>query len=240
MPLDRRATIRIEDAEGDVLEIPVWCDEQSGGSSDVQVSGGVQTTAVRNFIIRHDPRIARAAVSQIEVVDRFGDTWNADTVSLSDARDRFISIQAIREVGASDVPDTPAPAGALTFTAGADRFTRGVRSFRWYVSDLASDPSAHVGDEYNVDTPLNQNINGPNSNRGIFASWKADATMDEDVINTGDPPDSPVDRYEFVGRAVITIPTTSLTSGYLFVFWYDDSFLNNPDTADITFRAEAE
>ncbi|MCY4385400.1 MAG: hypothetical protein OXE44_19900 [Nitrospinae bacterium] len=227
MPLDRRITLTITDAQDDVLELYLWAEEQSAGSSDIESGGVVRTSAVQNFLVRHDERIARAAVSQLAIRDRFGHAWQVDSVSLSNARDRFISIQAIREV--TDIvdvdPGDQAPP-ALTFTQGAALFDSGSREWRWFVSQEVA-PDAYQGELYDVEST-------PDIEGGIFASWNPDADIDLQIfINRAD-----VQDYSF-GEQVIRLPATELTTGHLFVFFYDDNLRSNPDAATFAPRGDA-
>ena len=106
MALDRRITIKIEaigtrDSNGTyipgpVAEYPVWAERRSAGSSDQATSGGFITQSAQNYIVRWFQALELADISLVEVEDEFGITWDADSVSPSDARRRLITLQVLR------------------------------------------------------------------------------------------------------------------------------------------------
>ena len=108
MALDRRITIRIraegtrdghgEYVPGAVTEYPVWAEQRGAGSADTVTPQGTEVTAVRAYTVRHFEALAEAPISRVDVVDHRGHVWNAENITLSDARRRFIDISALRAV----------------------------------------------------------------------------------------------------------------------------------------------
>ena len=122
MALDRRITIKIEapgrratqddvDAgvmvdgvlvgageyiPGPVTAYPVWAERRSAGSSDQATTGGFITQSAQNYGVRWFQDLELANIALVEVEDEFGITWDADSISPSDARRRFINLQVLR------------------------------------------------------------------------------------------------------------------------------------------------
>lgn len=109
MPLDR--VIQLERDEGDfnssgeyeydwqmIGGSPVWAQQNSAGSSDVETGAGVLVQAARNYTIRWRADLFDISPAKLRIVDDLGHIWNVDGVSESDNRRRVIGIQCIREV----------------------------------------------------------------------------------------------------------------------------------------------
>lgn len=108
MALDRRITVKIsgegfrdehgEYQPGPVTDYPLWADQAGAGSVDTETSAGIVITAARTYTVRWFEELISATIPNVAIVDDLGHTWNADSVSESNARRRYISISAVREV----------------------------------------------------------------------------------------------------------------------------------------------
>ena len=106
MPFDTRITIQIqaegyrnefgEYQEGAVTDYSVWADESGAGSIDSPTEGGLIVTSGRTFLVRWFRELAVAPESFVKITDNLGQSWYSDGISLSDARRRFIVINAAR------------------------------------------------------------------------------------------------------------------------------------------------
>ena len=83
---------------GAITEYPVWADQAGAGSVDTETSAGIVITAARTYTVRWFEELITATIPNVAIVDDLGHTWNADSVSESNARRRYISISAVREV----------------------------------------------------------------------------------------------------------------------------------------------
>ena len=109
MPFDTRITILIqaeghrnefgEYVEGVTTEYPRWADESGAGSADLAASGGLFLTSVRTFLVRWFRELAVAPETFVDVRDNLDQQWHSESISLSDARKRFIVISAARVPG---------------------------------------------------------------------------------------------------------------------------------------------
>lgn len=232
MPLDRRITINILDFEGDTLALPVWAEETGAGSSDSADGGSFITQAVQNFLVRHDDRLAQVAVHQVSVTDRFGHVWDADSISLSDARDRFISIQAIRRVETTDIVDPSDPVTTpATFALEATEQT-GIYRWARTTNQLA------VSDYYNQDgfgtrmiaTFVNDELVLSNQD-GPFSTWSADEILDTAELNARG---GPLSGNAYDGRTFDMPRSPSLlgSMAFLIVFWIDRGTPGERDNPD--------
>ena len=108
MPLDRVITLE-RDEGGFVLGEyvpdwqpidggPMWAQQNSAGSSDVETSGGVLVQAARNYTIRWRADLFDVSPALLRIIDDLGHTWNVDSIAESDHRRRVIGIQCLREV----------------------------------------------------------------------------------------------------------------------------------------------
>ena len=106
MALDRRVTVNIrapdtrnefgEHVPGEVTAYPLWAEQRGAGSVDVEEVGGVELRHSRSYTVRYFVEAARAGIDGVSIVDADGDTWNAESIIESDARRRFLVIQAVR------------------------------------------------------------------------------------------------------------------------------------------------
>ena len=69
----------------------------AAGSSDTATSGGTVITSVRNYSVRWFHALAVSVIAFVSIEDEDGLIWDADDVSLSDARRRAITISALRQ-----------------------------------------------------------------------------------------------------------------------------------------------
>ena len=108
MPLDRRITVIItpegeysefgEFEEGTPVPYPMWAEQRGAGSVDTNTPGGIFVSGVRSFTVRYFAALANASIATVSIRDADGNIWNADSLSESDARKRYIGIDAVREV----------------------------------------------------------------------------------------------------------------------------------------------
>ena len=106
MPFDTIITINIgslgdydehgEYQPGPVTSYEVWADESGAGSIDTPSVGGAVITAGRTFLVRWFQELAVTLDTFITITDNLGQTWYSDGISVSDARQRFIVINAGR------------------------------------------------------------------------------------------------------------------------------------------------
>ena len=109
MPFDTIITIHIEalgmrDEHGEyvpgpVTDYEVWADETGAGSIDTPTVGGLIVTAGRTFLVRWFRELAVTFDPFVTITDNLGQTWYSDGISVSDARQRFIIINAGRSGG---------------------------------------------------------------------------------------------------------------------------------------------
>ena len=71
---------------------------RGAGSVDTETQGGIVITAARTYTVRWFEELITATIPNVSIIDELGHAWNADSVSESNARRRFISISAVREV----------------------------------------------------------------------------------------------------------------------------------------------
>ena len=107
MPLDRRITVIItadgeydqygEFQPGVPVEYPMWAEQRGAGSVDTNTPGGIYVSAVRSYTVRYSAALVDASIATVTIRDADGNIWNADSISESDARKRYIGIDALRE-----------------------------------------------------------------------------------------------------------------------------------------------
>ena len=107
MPMDRRVIIQLmaegyrdpdlqgEYVPGDITAFPRWATEQSAGSVDTNTIGGVRVDRSINFTVRWFKALADTPINFVSVVGSDGQTYNADNVTMSDERNRFIIIEGV-------------------------------------------------------------------------------------------------------------------------------------------------
>ena len=83
--------------DGPTASYPVWAEQRAAGSSDTATSGGTVITSVRNYSVRWFHALAVSVIAFVSIEDEDGLIWDADDVSLSDARRRVITISALRQ-----------------------------------------------------------------------------------------------------------------------------------------------
>ena len=81
---------------GPETDYEVWCDESGAGSIDTPSVGGLVLTSGRTFLVRWFRELALAPESFVSITDNLGQNWYSDGISVSDARQRFIVINAGR------------------------------------------------------------------------------------------------------------------------------------------------
>ena len=107
MPFDTRIRIDIQalghrDEFGEYVDGPttsynVWADESGAGSGDTPTGGGLIVTSGRTFVVRWFRALDVAIEPLVTVVDNVGLRWYSDGISKSDARKRFIVVNAMRQ-----------------------------------------------------------------------------------------------------------------------------------------------
>ena len=107
LPLDRIITLLLEADgtfvdgvynPGPITEHRVWARRVSAGSTDAVDSGSglLRIRSVVEWTIRYREDVAQHAITRLYVRDEEGNTWNAEEISESDMRRRYITISAIR------------------------------------------------------------------------------------------------------------------------------------------------
>ena len=81
---------------GEAIPYEVWADESGAGSIDTPTEGGLIITSGRTFLVRWFQELAVALDTFVTVTDNLGQTWYSDGIGVSDARQRFIVINAGR------------------------------------------------------------------------------------------------------------------------------------------------
>ena len=106
MPADRRVIIQLQAegyrdngglwVEGEITDYPRWATEQGAGSVDTATIGGTRVDRTINFTVRWFKVLADTPVDRVGVVGSDGFTYNADNVTASDERKRFITIEGVQ------------------------------------------------------------------------------------------------------------------------------------------------
>lgn len=234
MPLDTRVKIDIEALgtrddtgvyiPGVTTSYPLWCDEMKSRDDDHLETAGARTISVRHFRVRYFRALAVANVALVSLVDSLGQTWNPDSVDLSDERKRFILIRCVRDISSPDsggmtngeteeeteiMPSSDALALAPTEQSGIRRFARTQELVN--VADFYEDGFARLIQATFVnDEVITLSTNGP---RGTFS---ADEALDDSEINDSGGP------FGDTGRQFYP-PTTAPneTQLYFFCYWVD-------------------
>ena len=246
MPLDTRVTIDIEAIgtrddtgvyiPGVTTSYPVWCDEMKSRSDDHIEDAGARTIQVRHFRVRYFRALAVANVALVSLTDSLGQTWNPDSVDLSDERKRFILIRCVRDISSPDTGGmtngdteeetelTPSDSLALAPTeqAGIRRYARTQELVN--VADFYEDGFARLIQATFVnDEVITESTNGP---RGTFS---ADDALDDSEINESGGPFGDTGRQFY--------PPTSAPSEaqlYFFIYWIDRTSDGSPEPDSVT------
>ena len=106
MPFDTIITINIaalgtfdehgEYTPGASTPYEVWADQTGAGSSDALTTGGTTIVSGRTFLVRWFRELAVAPESLVTITDDLAQSWYSDGISVSDARQRYIVINALR------------------------------------------------------------------------------------------------------------------------------------------------
>ena len=106
MPFDTIITISIASdgtfdghgvyTPGPATPYEVWADQSGAGSSDALATGGTVVVSGRTFLVRWFVELAVAPESFVTVTDDLQQEWYSDGISVSDARQRYIVINALR------------------------------------------------------------------------------------------------------------------------------------------------
>ena len=247
MVLDTRCSIEIEalgdrDSTGEyqpgaTTSFPVWADEMKSSDDDHPETSGARTISVRHFRVRHFQVLATANIALVSLTDSRGLIWNVDSVDLSDARRRFITIRGVREITAADSGGggggdtngdgmTPSNTYALAATeqSGIRRFARTqnmVNVADFYEGGFARRMIAtFTGGEVIT-----------NSNNGPRCTFSADNALDDaEVNNSGGPVTGGFDGRTFTAPA--TMPSEFQTA-YFMIYWIDRSSDGSPEPDSI-------
>ena len=104
MPMDRLISVQITGeghyesgtyVPGTTVPHRVWAERQDSGSTDTQTARGLVVTSVVSWTIRYRADWAATPISRMAVVDENGRSYNVEEMTESDARRRFLTIQAI-------------------------------------------------------------------------------------------------------------------------------------------------
>ena len=107
MPADRRIIIKLKgegfrdpDLQGEyvpgvITEYPRWATETGAGSVDTPTVGGVTIQRSINFTVRWFKALADTPISRVTVQGSDGFVYNAENVTASDERKRFITIEGV-------------------------------------------------------------------------------------------------------------------------------------------------
>ena len=107
MPADRRIIVKLqaegfrdpalqgEYIPGSITEHPLWATETSAGSIDTNTTTGVRVQRSVTFTVRWFKALVDTPINNVSVVGSDGFTYNAENISPSDERKRFIMIETI-------------------------------------------------------------------------------------------------------------------------------------------------